>query len=257
MRLSIINRNLIFSSLAIVLLIIGWHFAALKINHSLLLPAPAAVFREVGQLITTGDFWRHLGATLWRGLTGFMISFLLGLILGYLSGRSATVRSFLRPLIIFIRSTPSMSLIILSLIWFKGELVAIFVIFLVVFPIIIQNTSEGILNVSNDLKELFLVYRIKKRHQIMALYLPSIVPYLAAGIATGMGIMWKILIAAEVLSYPSWGIGVQMDLARVYLQTEKVFAWTLVVMTIGIIFDYLLDYFLRKPFLTWKGASDV
>jgi NitT/TauT family transport system permease protein len=62
------------------------------------------------------------------------------------------------------------------------------------------------------------------------------------------------LIAAEVLSYPRWGIGTQMDTARVYLQTDKLFAWTLVVVAMGLVFDYVLDYLLKKPFKTRKEA---
>jgi ABC-type nitrate/sulfonate/bicarbonate transport system permease component len=46
-----------------------------------------------------------------------------------------------------------------------------------------------------------------------------------------------------------------LDTARTYLQTDLVFAWTLVVMAIGLGFDYLLASLLRKPFAAWKGAA--
>ena len=67
----------------------------------------------------------------------------------------------------------------------------------------------------------------------------------------------KVSVAAEVLAYPAWGIGTQMDTARTYLQTEKLFAWTIAVIGIGLLFDYFVDYLLRKPFTVWKGAEDV
>ncbi|NLY75411.1 MAG: hypothetical protein GX075_08910, partial [Firmicutes bacterium] len=49
----------------------------------------------------------------------------------------------------------------------------------------------------------------------------------------------------------------QMDTARGYLQTEKVFAWTVVVITISLLFDYLAASLLRNPVITRKGTADV
>lgn len=174
--------------------------------------------------------------------------------MGYLAGRNPAFEAFIRPLVIFIRSTPSMSLILLALIWFKSDQVPVFVNFLMVFPMVIQNIIEGIRNIDRDLLEMVDIYRVKKWRQITTLYFPSLLPHLVASIAAGLGVTWKVLIAAEVLAYPAWGIGTQMDNARVYLQTDKVFAWTIVVMMIGIFFDYLLDYLLRRPFMAWKGS---
>jgi ABC-type nitrate/sulfonate/bicarbonate transport system permease component len=48
-----------------------------------------------------------------------------------------------------------------------------------------------------------------------------------------------------------------LDTARIYLQTDKVFAWTAIVISIGLCFDYLLDFWLRKPFWKWKESKHV
>jgi len=254
MKLSSTARNL-YGISAVICLVAVWWVAAALINLPLILPAPGTVFRQTLMLIGSGDFWRHLGATLGRGLTGFGISLTGGLLVGFLAGRLDSFNAFLRPMIILVRGTPSMSIILLALIWFKGETVPLFVIFLVVFPIIVQNVIEGMRNIDRNLLEMAQVYQIPKNRQILNLYLPSILPYLTAGVASGLGITWKVVIAAEVLAYPRWGIGARMDTARVYLQTELVFAWTLVVVLLGLIFDYLAAYLLQRPFAAWKGSS--
>jgi NitT/TauT family transport system permease protein len=59
-----------------------------------------------------------------------------------------------------------------------------------------------------------------------------------------------------VLSYPAWGIGSQLDTARVYLQTDQVFAWTTLVVLIGLCFDYLLDYLVRRTFKKTLGNAE-
>ena len=235
--------------LAIIVVLLGWQLSATLIRLPLILPTPRAVLVQMAALTGTRDFWGHLGATLNRGLTGFGWSFIGGTIIGFFAGRNAFVDAFFRPFIILTRSTP-----VLALIWFRRETVPVFVTFLMVFPIIVQNFIEGMKSIDRDLLEMADVYRIRLWRRFFYFYLPSLAPFLAAGISNGLGIAWKVIIAAEVLSYPARGIGTQIDTARVYLQTDKVFAWTMVVVMLGLFFDYLLDSLIKKPFERWKKA---
>ncbi len=244
-----------YGLLTIALLLAGWQIAAAVLKLPLILPSPAATWSEITTLVTRTVFWRHLWATLSRGLTGFGMALLLGLLCGLSAGKHESGRVFLRPLIVLIRSTPVMSIIILALIWFQNEYAPVFVTCLMVFPIIAQNIIEGISQIDDSLKTVFTVYRIASWRRITQLELPSLLPFLAAGISNGLGITWKVLIAVEVLAYPRWGIGTQLDYARIYLRTETVFAWTLVVIGLGLFFDYVLDYLLKRPFRAWKRDS--
>jgi NitT/TauT family transport system permease protein len=237
------------------LVLASWQIAAVGINLPLILPTPAAAGSQMIKLAQTADFWRHLGVSLLRGLTGFGIAFGAGTLTGFLTGRFDWLSGLLRPITVFIRSTPSMTLIILALLWFKGDAVPLFVIFFVVFPMVVENVETGVRHSDPELQEMLQVYRVKKVRQLVAFYLPGTLPFLAAAAVAGLGISWKVLIAAEVLASPSWGIGTRLDSARVYLQTDQVFAWTALVVVIGFCFDYLLDRLLRKPFGAWKEGK--
>lgn len=250
-------KHHLFSGLSVLIIFITWYWAALSINKPLILPAPQRAFADMLTLIGSGDFWRHLVATISRGLAAFGISSGIGIGIGILAGRIRAVEALIRPLLVCLRSTPSMSFIILALLWFKGEQVSFFVIILVVFPLLVGNVIEGIRNIDSELLEMATLYRVKKSRLLLKFYLPSILPYLAAGASNGLGLTWKVSIAAEVLAYPAWGIGTQMDTARIYLETEKVFAWTITVISIGLLFDYLTGYLLRRPFAAWKGPEHV
>jgi NitT/TauT family transport system permease protein len=254
MKVSITSRKWI-GGLAIIIVLLGWQLSATLIRLPLILPAPQEAVSQIMALIVTGDFWRHLGATLNRGLAGFGLSLAVGIAIGICAGRNVFLEAFFRPWIILVRSTPVMSVIILALIWFKRETVPVFVTFLMAFPIVVQNIIEGMKSIDGDLLAMADTYRITSWRRFVYLYLPSLGPFLAAGISGGLGITWKVLIAAEVLSYPTWGIGAQMDTARVYLQTDKVFAWTMVVVMLGLFFDYLLDSLIKRPFKSWKAAA--
>jgi NitT/TauT family transport system permease protein len=94
------------------------------------------------------------------------------------------------------------------------------------------------------------MYRVKLRRIVFELYIPSILPYLLAGASNAMGITWKVIIAAEILSQPSFAIGTNLMIAKIELETAQVFAWTVVAIIISFIFEYLLDS-LENKFRTW------
>lgn len=257
MKTSTTARNVWLGIAALVGATAIWHVAAVKVGLPVILPTPYAVFSQLAEMIRGLAFWHHLGATLLRGITGFAISLGIGLVVGLAAGIFPALDALFRPIIVVLRSTPSMAFIVLALIWFKGDWVTIFVIFLVVFPMITQNVIEGIRNINGELLEMVTVFRLSQWRRLTALYLPSVASYLAAGVAAGLGITWKVLIAAEVLAYPRMGIGTQMDTARTYLETDKVFAWSLVVIGIGLCFDYAVGFIGRRQKEVRKGNRNV
>lgn len=254
MRTSIYRRQRTnFSALlSIGALLLLWKIAALRVGKEIILPGPEIVAQTIIKMLLGPTFWRHLGATVFRGLLGFSFSYLSGLIFGIICGLGPSFDTAFRPLLVILRSTPSMALIVMALIWFKSDTVTLFVTFLMVFPLVTQNVIEGVRGVDPQLKEMARVYQVRSSRLLRELYLPSIVPYLAAGATAGLGVAWKVMVAAEVLAAPRWGIGVQMDSARIFLDTPEVMAWTAVLICLGYLCDRLLDQAIKKRLLFWK-----
>jgi len=73
------------------------------------------------------------------------------------------------------------------------------------------------------------------------LYFPAILPYLMAGASNAMGITWKVIIAAEILSQPRFAIGTNLMVAKIDLETARVFAWTAVAIAISFVLEYGLN----------------
>lgn len=70
--------------------------------------------------------------------------------------------------------------------------------------------------------------------------------YLLAGISTACGIAWKAGVAAEVIGTPNGSIGQQIFLSKVYLDTDDLLAWTVVLVVISVIFEKLVVVAFRK-----------
>lgn len=236
------SRAVVFG---VVCLLAAWQAASIYLGSALILPGPGTTFREVYHLLRKADTWRHLGATVARGLLGFVISYLAALVLGFASGLRRDLSAFFRPLVTLTRSMPTIAVILLALIWFRTDAVPVFVTFLVVFPLAAENVTHGVLSVDRQLLQMAHLYGVRKYRLVKDLYLPAMAPHLVAAAAAGLGLAWKATVAAEVLSYPHWSVGSQLDTARVQLETTEMFAWTVLVVALGFLFDALLGLWLR------------
>lgn len=71
-----------------------------------------------------------------------------------------------------------------------------------------------------------------------------------------LGIGWKVSVASEVLSTPRYSIGLNLLNAKATLATEELFAWTIVVVLLSLIFEKYLDIILKKYF-EQKGSVSL
>ena len=238
----------IFAASALILVLV-WKLISLLIGADIILPSPESVFKALFLLLSEENFYNSVLSTLRRGVTGFFLSALTALIIGIAAGENRFVYSLLKPLLTVIKTVPVLSIVLLAIIWLNTENVPVFVCFLVVFPVISANVIEGIKDVDPRLLEMAKIYRVTKTRVIFQIYLPSLIPYLLAGLSTAAGVTWKAVIAAEVLSMPRSAIGTGMQFAQIQLNTADLFAWTIVAIlisslseTILLIFQYILPW---------------
>ena len=116
---NIFSKTRIISLISILILIGLWKIASVLYNSELILPSPESTVIATFKLIISKNFIVIIGATVLRGIIGFIISFILGVSLGILAGINRSFNAFLKPLLVTIRSTPVISLILLALILFK------------------------------------------------------------------------------------------------------------------------------------------
>ena len=69
------------------------------------------------------------------------------------------------------------------------------------------------------------------------LYCSQVLPYFQAASSLALGMCWKAGIAAEVIGLPSFSIGERLYDAKVYLNTPDLFAWTVVIVLISLVFE--------------------
>ena len=119
-----------------------------------------------------------------------------------------------------------------------------------VVPIVWSSLTEGIRALDPALSEVAKVYRFGF-YKTFRLYLfPSLSPYLSSALSTSLGLGWKATIATEILVRSPGTLGYMIWDAKAWnVDTSKLFAWTLVVILVSILFDAAvrLSFGKRKP----------
>lgn len=218
-----------------------WILLSFSINSDFLFPAPWTVLQEFFRLIVTGNFWLTTSFSLFRVLSGILISLVLGTLLAYFTHISKILNAILSPALSAVKATPVASFIILALLWLNRGILPIFITSLIVIPIVWANVSEGIKRVDPLLIDVAKIYRFSVAKKIFRLYVPSIAPYFTAACRSSLGMAWKAGIAAEILATPQNAIGRELYFSKTYLETPTLFAWTIVVILLSCILEKLFE----------------
>ena len=91
-----------------------------------------------------------------------------------------------------------------------------------------------------------VVFRMPVWRKIRFIYLPALVPYLVSGCRIALGMSWKSGAAAEVIGLPEHSIGEHLYMAKIYLETADLFAWTLVIVLVSLAFERAFLALLRR-----------
>lgn len=234
-------------SLAVLAFWLGlWFLLSVLVGRELLLPSPFQVLRRFLSLAATSDFWRTVGTSIFRVLTGILSACILGVVLAFITESSPLCKALLSPFMTLVKSTPVASFIILALIWLGRQILPAVISALMVLPVVWSNVSAGIASRDPLLLELAQVYRFPRRRILRRITIPSVLPHFRAALSSALGLGWKAGIAAEVLTVPQYSIGKMIFESKLYLETTDLFAWTLAVILLSLLIERLLLKLVRQ-----------
>ncbi len=202
--------------------------------------APLDVAKRLLVLVGEQDFVGTIAFSFTRILSGYALALAIGSLAAVMASRFYTVEVLLLPFVSAIKSVPVASFIILCLIWLSSKTLSVFISFLMVFPIVYTNMLSGIKSVDKELLDMAWVFRVGLFRRIKYIYLPHLKPYILSASSVSMGLAWKAGIAAEVIGIPDGSIGERLYEAKVYLDSGDLFAWTVVIVAVSVLFERLV-----------------
>lgn len=226
-----------------------WQIIAMLIDNSLLIATPLVVASKLLHLGFSLEFWTVLSFSFFRIVMGFLIGLVIGILFAVIAGRFHFAEIMFYPYMVAVKSIPVASFIILCLIWLNSKSLSIFIAFLMVLPIIYTNVLQGIKNTDEKLLEMAYLFRMRWWRKVYYIYLPQLKPYLVSASSVAIGLSWKAGIAAEVIGIPAGSIGEKLYEAKVYFSSADLFAWTVAIVVVSILFEKMFTHGIKLLFI--------
>lgn len=229
-----------------IAILICWTLAAVITANDIILPSPLAVGERIVQLLITEDTYSAIGATLLRVMKGFLISLFTALILVIVSYIRSSIRLLFEPLYIILKTVPNATYIILALIWLGSEGAVSLVSCMILFPIFFNGFWNRLILTDCSVKDAELLYRETLLYRIRRYFLPQLLPEIFRTGKTAFSMGFKVGVMAEILGQVRVGIGRQIQLARLNLDTTSLFAWTVMIILLTAVSHYLFNLFIKS-----------
>lgn len=240
------NRELFLKKVGAVLLALTfWQIAAMKIHSRILLVTPIAVLKRLLTIWQVEGFFSSIWFTFYHIAGGFVLGLLLGILLAALAGKFPWMEILFWPWMVTIRSVPVASFVVICLVWLSVNNLSIFISFLIVLPVVYQNVLTGLKASDREMEEMAMVFRLSPWKKLKYITIPHLRPYLLSACTVTAGMAWKAGVAAEIIGTPNGSIGKMLFLAKTYLATDDLLAWTVIIVAVSVLSEKVFLRILR------------
>ena len=248
MRRNKINKayavlNIILPIVSLVAIAAIYAIISKAVDIELIVPSVGATAKSFFELLGKGYFYKAVFNTLLRSALAYILAFAVAACFAALTSYFKVLRSAFSPIVVIIRVLPTMSLILLALIWFDSFQSTVLV---VIFPMLYTCLIDAIDGVDKDLLQMAKIYGVGKGRTVAKLYIPQMLPGVLTGVKSSAALNFKLVIAAEVLAQTADSIGVNMQLAKLDLDTATLLAWTVAAIVIGGIIELAISLIAKR-----------
>lgn len=241
-----IVKKIVLTITAICFWLFVWHFLSLKINSSIFLPSPEATYKALIRIGKRAGFWQTIFNTFSKIAKGFLLALIAGTFSAIISSFVKIIDVLVSPFMRLLKTVPVASFIILALLWVKSDKLSVLISFVMVTPVVYINILQSFDNVDNNLLEMADIFNVSLLRKLRFIYVPALVSGFMSACKIGLGFCFKAGIAAEIIGLPFQSIGSELYKSKLYLMTDELFAWTVVIVLMSAFFEGVCIYLLNK-----------
>jgi len=247
------------SALAVVAVLGLWQVAGGSgWVDTLFLPPPSELLGTLAGLWQNGygqiSLARHIGISLARALSAFVVAVGIGVPLGLAMGLHGGLNAALNPFVQFLRPLPKIALIPLTIVWLGiDEASKFFLIFIATFLNVLVGATAAVQGVPHGYVRVAQTLGLRRWQIFWRVVFPHCAADLFTTIRLSVGIGWTALVAAELVASTS-GVGWMIINAGSYLRTDVVMIGIVILGLIGYALDVVLVA-LQRVIVPWTGKS--
>jgi NitT/TauT family transport system permease protein len=235
----------------LLLLLVVWQLGSRGASPGML-PSPLAVVSVIGAEARSGALFLNLAITLGRVAASFALAMVLGTLLGVAMGRDKTIDHLCDPLLIVLLNLPALVVIVLAYIWIGlNETAVIGAVALNKLPNTAVILREGTRALDKNLDEMARVFGLPLATKVRHVVLPQLAPYFAAAMRSGLSLVWKIVLVAELLGRSN-GVGFEIGIAFQLFDVTRLLAYALPFVGLMLAIETLIVQPLERHISRWR-----
>ncbi len=238
------------------LLVTWWAVTTFGFISATYLPSPQALITVTYDLIVDGyqrvPLLEHIGISLFRALSGFVLGVALGVPTGLITGYYRTCDAMVSPIMAFIRPIPPIAFIPMVVLYFGlGEVGKVVLIFFTAFNYAHVNAHAGASHVPIVYLRAAQSLGLTQFQLFRKIVLPAALPQIFTGLKVAMALSWAVVVAAELVGAQR-GLGFMISDAAQLFQIPVVFVGIALIGLIGLILNLILSA-TETTLVHWKG----
>lgn len=234
-----------------LLFLLAWQLIVPTIP-SRILPMPVEVAEAMWEQLRDGSLLEAFSVSLVRLAIGFSLALVVGSVIGLAMGMSPRIEAMLHDFVVVGLTFPYLIWGLLVAMWFGfGPIGPILVVFIAGLPYVILNASEGVRDVSKELRDMATAYEVPRERVLRHLTIPSLSPFFFASLRYGLANGWKGLVLAEVFAATS-GAGYHINEMREYGNFAGVVGFAVYFAIFSIIVERLVFGRLSRRVFRWR-----
>jgi NitT/TauT family transport system permease protein len=240
--------------LSFLVFLASWWITTLFVGPAKL-PPPPVVLTAIMAEARSGALFFNLGVTLVRVAIAFILAMTLGAAIGYLMGRVQLANRLADPWLILLLNLPALVVIVLAYIWAGlTEVAAIAAIAINKLPTAVVTLREGTRVLDPALDEMATAFAISRWRTFRHVILPQLAPYIAAAMRSGLSLIWKIVLVAELLGRPN-GVGFEIGVAFQLFDIPLLLAYSLSFAAVVLVIETVLVQPFEARLSRWRPRA--
>jgi ABC-type nitrate/sulfonate/bicarbonate transport system permease component len=233
--------HLIYAA-SIVGMIVLWQVVATTFFKPQFFPSPPQVLAAAQEMVASGELFEHIGISMQRILTGFLIGSAIAAPMGLLMGSVPFVRAIFDPYAQFFRFVPSLAWLTPVVLWFGiGEISKVLIIVYTTVFIVLINTMVGVSHIAPNKLRAAACLGATPLKAFLHVTLPATLPFILTGMRLAMGNSFATVVAAEMIAADS-GLGYLIFNSRLWMATDKIFVGIVCLGALGLVTDRFFRY---------------
>lgn len=217
-------------------------------------PPVSEIFRRLGEIAVTGEFWTTIGRTMRAWGVAMLIAVLIGVPIGLAVGASRSGYLLSKFTIDFLRPIPSVALIPLLVLIYgtRPTLKITLAVVGAVFPLLFQS-MYGVRDVDPVARDTARSFGLSGLQRLRQVVLPTCLPFVLTGLRISSSIALILVVTGEyIVGIP--GIGQKVFLAQNSAAYQSMYAYVVTAGVIGLVLNVGFQHVERRT-LFWHASQ--